>query len=153
MTKQSEEFSWLPAVLRPRDDDDGGGLGRRAAELAVLVVLGLLLTAATVNDVKHQIRVVERVAIDKSTWTAFTHHKVKRLFVTPGVGATTDTACAPPATGAQYRLCLVLTGPTSPRRTISGGFRLPQTGDNRYRRRYGCFGSARAAGLCGSSGP
>lgn len=156
MTAQRVQFAWLPTGLRPRDHDSDGGGGpvRRAAELAVLVVIGLLLAAASLNDLVHQTRVVERIAVDKTTWIAYTHHTVRRLFVTPGVGSTTDTACAPPAQDAAYRLCLVLTGPSGgPRRTVSGGFRLPSTGDNRYGRRYACFGSARAERLCGSAGP
>lgn len=154
MSTRSQDFGWLPARLRPATTDHGGGPGRRAAELAVLAVVGLLLAAASINDLVHQTRVQERLAVDKATWTAYTHHTVRRLFVTPGVGSTRDTACAPPAQTADHRLCLILTGPTDgPRRVVSGGFNLPSTGDNRYGRRSACFGSARSEGLCGPSGP
>jgi hypothetical protein len=143
----------LPPVLQPRAVDDGGGPGRRAAELAVLLVLGLLLAAATVDDVVHQVRVDERIAVDKTTWIAYTHHPLKKIFIKTGVGTTTDVGCAPPATGASYRLCLILSGPSSPRRMVRGGYRLPLIGDNRFGRRYACFGSALGDGLCGASGP
>jgi hypothetical protein len=141
----------LPRWARPEDEEppDPTGL-RRAAELAVLLVLGVLLAAATVSDLARQVRLDERIAVDKTTWSAYTHRQLKKINVSTGLRSTRDSACAPPFSGASYRLCLVLTGPTHGRRTITGGYRLPLTGLDRYYRRSDCFGAARRQALCGA---
>jgi hypothetical protein len=66
--------------------------------------------------------------------------------------STRDIACgnvAPGAPKARTQLCIVLTGPVrAGRRAAHGGFYLPPKVDDVARYRYGCYGSAKAAGLC-----
>lgn len=133
-----------------RERPDGqGARDRRLIEGAVLVILGLLLLAATVNEVVKQSHVNERIAVDKRTWINYTGHRLKHVSVTPGLRNSNDTACAPPTAGAHERLCLQLTGPAhATYRTVTGGYRLPLLHPNRFRYRYGCFGAARRHRLC-----
>ena len=147
-------FDRLPPVLRPRDRDDGGGPLRRSIELTVLIVIGLVLALATVNDTVSQVHIEERLAADKTTWHDYTHNAKVKIGLTQGVATTADIGCAPPSPGAGYRLCLVMSGPSrNGVRTVAGGYRLPLTGDDLYRHRYGCFGLPLEQAICSSVAP
>lgn len=149
MSTPARIFDRLPPALRPREADDGGGRGRRTAELAFLIVLGVLLAAATINDLAKQVRTDIRLGDDKKTWVAYTQHPVKKLTLIAGIGTTRDVVCGPPFTGADYRQCLVMVGPTrSGVRTVAGGYRLPLTGNDLYRHRWACAGEPAQRQLC-----
>jgi hypothetical protein len=143
-------FAWLPPKLQPRREDDGGGPARRAIELAVLLILAVLLASATIYDLSKQVGVDVRIGHDKTTWLAYTHHPVHKLTIIPGVGSSRDVVCGPPFTGADFRQCIVLTGAThgNGTRTVIGGYRLPLTGNDLYRHRWGCFGEPATRGFC-----
>jgi hypothetical protein len=144
----------LPAWLRPRDAELEGSGRTRLIETTLLVLVGLLLAIATVNDVVRQTHVNHRLVADLRTWREYTGHAYKNLSVEQDLyGHTTrDIVCGnltPGPPKARPQLCIVLTGPViAHRRAARGGFYLPAKVDDVRRYRYGCYGSARAAGLC-----
>jgi hypothetical protein len=144
----------LPAWLRPRDTELEGSGRTRLIETTLLVLVGLLLAIATVNDVVRQTHVNHRLVADLRTWREYTGHAYKNLSVEQDLyGHTTrDIVCGNVTPGppkARTQLCLALTGPVSAgRRAALGGFYLPPKVDDVRRYRYGCYGSARSAGLC-----
>jgi hypothetical protein len=143
---------WAAPRPAPADGRDPAGPSMRMIETAILILVGLVLTAAVAWDVGRQTRVNERVAADKATWRAYTHRalKGKTLTVRTLLRGTTDFACGPPVSGATQRLCLMLAGPTqASRRTIAGGYYLPLKRQDRFISRYGCFGLPARRHLCG----
>jgi hypothetical protein len=144
----------LPAWMRPRDHELPGSGRTRLVETTLLMLVGLLLAIATVNDVVRQTHVNHRLVADLRTWRAYTGHHYKNLSVEQDLrGHTTrDIVCgnvSPGAPKARTQLCIVLSGPVrAGRRAAPGGFYLPAKVDDIARYRYGCYGSATAAGLC-----
>jgi hypothetical protein len=144
----------LPAWLRPRDEELRGDGRTRLIETTLLVLVGLLLAIATVNDVVRQTHVNHRLVADLRTWREYTGHAYKNLSVEQDLfGHTTrDIVCGNVTPGppkARTQLCLALTGPVSAgRRAALGGFYLPPKVDDVRHDRYACYGSAKAAGLC-----
>lgn len=131
----------------------------RLAETTILILVGVLLAIATINDVVQQAHVNHRLVADIHSWRLATRHDYRNLSVEQDVkGHTTrDTVCgniSPGGPKERTQVCLVLVGPViSGRRAVSGGYYLPaQTIDER-RRRYACFGTAVERGLCGLSKP
>jgi hypothetical protein len=149
MSSREITFDWLPAPLRARAQGvDAPSAPRRSLELAVLIVLGLVLLAATLNDTFTQVHINERLAVDKTTWYAYTDRVVK-LGLTQGVGTSTDVACGVPRAGAGYRLCLVISGPTvGGVRHVAGGYHLPLRSADSLIHRSDCFGRAAAQEEC-----
>jgi hypothetical protein len=150
-------WQWLPASLRPRADDAGGGRDRRLIEATILVLIGVLLTVATVRDVVRQTSVNHRLVADLATWRAYTGHNYHNLTTEQDLkGHTTrEVVCgntSPGAPKAHIQLCLVMTGPVvHGRRAARGGYYLPPrlVFDVRSAR-YGCFGTALGEDLCGA---
>jgi hypothetical protein len=144
----------LPGRLRPREREEPGAGQTRLVETTLLVLIGLFLAIATVNDLVRQTHVNHRLVADLRTWRQYTGHDYKNVSVEQDLyGHTTrDIACgnvSPGAPKARTQLCLVLTGPErSGRRAARGGFYLPPKVDDVRSYRYGCYGSATAAGLC-----
>jgi hypothetical protein len=144
----------LPGWLRPRDHEQLGGGQTRLVETTLLLLVGLLLAIATVNDVVRQTHVNHRLVADLRTWRDYTGHEYKNLSVEQDLyGHTTrDIVCgnvSPGAPKARTQLCIVLSGTVhSGRRAARGGFYLPPKTDDVRRYRYGCYGSAKPAGLC-----
>jgi len=128
----------------------------RLIESTVLVLAGLLLAAATVNDVVRQTHINERLIADESTWRARTGHDYHNLSIDQkllGEGTGREVVCgntAPGAPKATVQLCLEIWGPVrGGRRIVHGGWYLPPGLEQDVRtHRYGCFGSAAAHGLC-----
>ena len=146
--------SGLPERLRPRESEDPGRGQTRLVETTLLVLVAVFLLIATVNDLVRQTHVNHRLVADLRTWRQYTGHDYKNVSLEQDLfGHTTrDIACgnvSPGAPKARTQLCIVLTGPVrAGRRAARGGFYLPPKVDDVPRYRYGCYGSAKAAGLC-----
>jgi hypothetical protein len=146
--------SGLPEPLRPREREQPGGGQTRLVETTLLVLVGLFLLIATVNDLVRQTHVNHRLVADLHTWRQYTGHDYKNVSVEQDFYGHTarDIACgnvSPGAPKARTQVCIVLTGPVrAGRRAAQGGFYLPPKVDDVPRYRYGCYGSAKAAGLC-----
>jgi hypothetical protein len=152
---EQQRFSRLPAWLRPRDVELAGLGQLRLVESTVLILVGLLLAVATVNDVARQVHVNQRLIADLRTWRAYTGHNYRNVAVDQellGPASQHEVVCGntrPGAPKATTQLCLVIWGPTvDGRRTVHGGWYLPaKVEDNVRSARYGCFGAG-SAGLC-----
>jgi hypothetical protein len=148
-------WSRLPERLQPRSRELPGSGSQRLVETTLLLLVGLLLAIATVNDVVRQTGVNHRLIADLSTWRGYTGHYYRNVGVDEELlGSTThrDVVCGnttPGAPKARVQICLVMTGPIhGGRRRVSGGFYLPPKTENNLRAyRYGCFGSV-TKGLC-----
>jgi hypothetical protein len=151
--------SWLPPFLGPRPQSQADPAGRdlRAIETVIIVLLGLLLAAASVDDVAHQVRLNKRTSADRVTWRAYAHANIKHLDVRTLEHGTTDFVCRSTTTvaadaAAEIRLCLMVGGPTvDNKRTVDGGYYIPVRAPDRYTYRYGCFGLPAHRSLCGSA--
>ena len=149
-----DRWSALPASLRPRPVDLPGSGRLRLIETTLLVLLGLLLSIATVNDVVRQTHVNNRLIADLSTWRTYTGHAYHNLSIEQelfGAGSQHEVVCgntSPGAPKARTQLCLVIYGPTAGgRRTVHGGWYLPPKVEDVRADRYGCFGAA-SRGMC-----
>lgn len=148
-------WGWLPERLRPRDSEQPGTGSMRLIETTLLVLVGLVLAIATINDVARQTGVNDRLIAGMSTWRAYTGHHYHNLSADQellGVSTHRDVICGnttPGAPKARVQICLVMSGPTvSGRRHVAGGWYLKAGSEDDVRlRRYGCFGAV-TAGLC-----
>ncbi len=144
----------LPAWLRPRDVELPGLGTMRLVETTVLVLVGLLLAIATINDVVLQTHVNHRLVADLRTWRQYTGHDYKNLSVEQDLrGHTTrDVICGNTSPGPpkeRTQLCLAMTGPVvAGRREARSGWYLPPKSEDLHGKRYGCFGVAKDEGLC-----
>jgi hypothetical protein len=149
----------LPEWARPRESEQRGLGSLRLAETTVLILLGVLLAVATINDVVQQTHVNHRLIADLHSWRVATGHNYHSLGTEQDAkGHTTrDTVCGNVSPGApkeRTQVCLVFVGPViSGRRAISGGYYLPARSEDGRRNRYGCFGAGAQAGLCGLKKP
>jgi hypothetical protein len=153
-TADADRFSGLPAWLRPRRVELPGSGRVRLIETTLLVLLGLLLALATVNDVVRQTHINHRLISDLGTWRAYSGHSYRNLSIEQelfGAGSQHEVICgntSPGAPKARTQLCLVIYGPISGgRRTVHGGWYLPPKVEDVRADRYGCFGAA-SRGLC-----
>jgi hypothetical protein len=144
----------LPAWLRPLDAEQPGTGRTRLIETTLLLLLGLLLAIAIVNDVVLQTHVNHRLVADLRTWRSYTGHDYRNVSPEQDVfGHTTrDFVCGNTVPGPpkeRVQICLVLTGPTrNGRRAVHAGWYLPAKTEDLLRYRYACFGSAIEQGLC-----
>jgi hypothetical protein len=149
----------LPPRLRPLDSDRSkigqpGGGRRWRAETLVLILVGLLLLIATVNDVVLDAHVNHRLVADLRTWREYTGHDYKNVSSEQDVRkfTTTDVVCGNTSPGPpkeRIQLCLQVTGPVvHGRRAARGGWYLPPRSDNLKRYRYGCFGPPKGQAAC-----
>ena len=130
----------------------------RVVEATVLILVGLLLAAATVNDVVRQTHVNQRLIDDLRTWRTYTGHTYHNLSIEQtvlGERSQREVVCGntspgPPKTRVQ--LCLAIWGPVvHGRRAVHGGWYLPpNTQEDVRANRYGCFGPA-SSGMCPTS--
>jgi hypothetical protein len=147
-------WSRLPPRLRPLDREPPGGGRRWRLETAVLLLAGLLLAIATVNDVVLGTRVNHRLVADLRTWRAYTGHDYKNVSAEQDIyhHTTTDVACGNTVPGPpkeRVQICLQLTGPVvHGYRAARGGWYLPPKAEDVRPHRYGCFGTAKAQGAC-----
>jgi hypothetical protein len=144
----------LAPGLGPREVELGGSGRRRLVETTVLVLVGLLLTVATVRDVVRAAGVNHRLASDLRTWRAITGHDYHNLIAEQDAKghSTRDVICGntrPGAPGERTQECLVMTGPiVKGLRASHGGYYLPPNIHDQRARRYGCFGTAKQPPLC-----
>lgn len=143
----------LPAWLRPRTSEQRGTGRLRRVETTVLVIVGLFLAVAVVNDLARQTRINHRLVADLTTWRHYTHHDYKNISIDQEtLGANSDrevlcgnTSAGPP--GSKTQICLAVWGPTANgTRTVHGGWYLPPYYEDVRSKRYGCFGAVQ--GLC-----
>jgi hypothetical protein len=145
----------LPERLRPRESEQPGTSSAWLIETTLLVLVGLLLLIATVNDVSRQTHVNDRLIADLKTWRSYTGHDYRNLSVSQellGAGSEREVVCgntSPGAPKSTTQLCLAVWGPVvGGRRTIHGGWYLRAHVEDDVRAdRYGCFGAA-AEGIC-----
>jgi hypothetical protein len=151
---EREPFGMLPGWLRPRAGEQPGTGRTRLIETTLMLLLGLLLAFATVNDLARQTAVNHRLINDLATWRAYTGHHYHDLSIEEevfGIASQKEVVCgnisaAPPKTRPQ--ICLVIYGPVrAGRREVHGGWYLPVGAEDLAADRYGCFGPA-AVGLC-----
>jgi hypothetical protein len=155
---EHDRWDRLPQRLRPRTIDPASGTstGRTwRIETIVLVLVGLLLAIATVNDVARQRNVNERLIADLRTWRDYTGHDYRNVGADQELLGTTsqkevvcgNTTPGPPK--ARPQICLAVWGPiVNGRRTVHGGWYLPaKVQDDVRSERYGCFGAA-GRGAC-----
>jgi hypothetical protein len=151
---ERDRWSGLPAWLRPRPVEVPGSGRLRLIETTLLVLLGVLLAVATVNDVVRQTHVNHRLIADLATWRAYTAHPYHNLSIEQelfGPASQHEVVCGNTSPGgpkARTQLCLVVYGPISGgRRTVHGGWYLPPKVEDVRSDRYGCFGAA-SRGMC-----
>ncbi|HEY4428212.1 MAG TPA: hypothetical protein VGN08_08430 [Solirubrobacteraceae bacterium] len=145
---------WAPAWLRPREAELAGSGRTRLVETTLLVLVGVLLAVATVNDVVRQTHVNHRLIADLHTWRVQTGHSYHNLSIEQelfGRASQREVVCgntSPGAPKARTQLCLAIWGPIiDGRRTVHGGWYLPARSEDVRTARYGCFGEA-SRGLC-----
>ena len=150
-------FERLPHRLRPRAVELPGKGYLRMVELIVLVIVGLVLAVATVNDVGRGVNIGKRLKIDMNTWRTYTHHDYKNIGVDQtllGTGTSKEVVCGNDAPGPpkeRVQICLMVEGPTSSAglRPVTGGWYLgAHVQEDNFEYRYACFGRATKQGLC-----
>jgi hypothetical protein len=144
----------LPSWLRPRSAELPGSGRTRLVETTLLVLAGLLLAIATVDDVARQTHVNQRLIADLRTWRSYTGHDYHNLSISQqllGEASRHEVVCgntSPGAPKATTQLCLAIWGPVKDgRRTVHGGWYLPAKAEDLRAERYGCFGEG-SRGLC-----
>jgi hypothetical protein len=148
-------WRFLPEWLQPRDSEREGTGRRRLVEVTLLILAGLLLAVATVNDLIDQTHVNHRLIADLRTWREYTGHDYHNVSTEQDLyGHTTrDVACGNTTPGPpkeRIQLCLQMTGPiVDGRRAVHGGWYLPPKVEDVPIYRYGCFGTATPALYCG----
>ena len=152
-TAEQRGWGWLPAWLRPRAVEALGSGRVRLIETTMLVLVGLFLAVATVNDLARQTRINHRLIADLATWRHYTHHDYRNIAIdqeTLGLGSEREVLCGNTsggAPGSKTQICLAIWGPiVNGQRTVHGGWYLPPYYEDVRRERYGCFGVVRA--LC-----
>jgi hypothetical protein len=145
----------LSERLRPRSQERRGSGQLRLIETTLLVLAGIFLAVATINDVGRQAGINHRLVADLRTWRDYTGHQYKNLQVDQellGQSTKREVVCgntSPGAPKARTQLCLIVEGPVAGgRREVHGGWYLPPGSDDQRTDRYACFGAAAAAGIC-----
>jgi hypothetical protein len=153
-TPAREGWERLPPFLRPRTSEQRGSGRVRLVETTLLVLVGVLLTVATLNDVVRQTHVNHRLIADLRTWRDHTGHGYHNLSIEQelfGRASQREVVCGNTSPGppkARTQLCLAIWGPqVSGRRMVHGGWYLPAKSEDVRAARYGCFGEA-SRGLC-----
>lgn len=145
----------LPEWARPREHEQRGLGSLRLAETTILLLLGVLLAIATVNDVVQQTHVNHRIVADLHTWRVVTGHPYHNLVTEQDIKThtTRDVVCGNVSPGGpkeRTQVCLTFVGPARANlRSVSGGYYLPPKTIDVRANRYACFGVAAESSLCG----
>ncbi len=146
---ERDRWARLPAWLRPRERELPASGQMRLIETTLLLLAGLILAVATVNDLAREVGVNERLIADERTWRAFTAHDYHNLSIDQevlGEGTQREVVCGntrPAAPKATTQLCLAIWGTVRDgRRTVLGGWFLHANVEDVRADRYGCFGEA-----------
>ena len=147
---------WGPPAARGAPAPTEGEGAHRAwrLETIVLVVIGLLLTAAVVNDVVRELGIDAREKVDMRT---FKHYvpgtPPKHIEVAPGQRGLPDITCGRPIVYANVRVCLIMVGSSHVLyRRVAGEYTLPFLHSDRRRYRFSCAGYAVTHHLCPPGG-
>ena len=147
-----EERRWerLPPWLRPRTSEQRGSGRLWRIEATLLVLVGVFLAVATVNDLHRQVGINHRLVADLTTWRHYTHHDYINISIdqeTLGANSSREVLCGntlPGAPGSKTQICLAIWGPTvHGLRAVHGGWYLPPYYEDVRSERYGCFGAVR----------
>jgi hypothetical protein len=118
-------------------------------ETTLLVLAGVLLAIATVNDVARQTRINHRLVADLRTWRHYTGHDYHNISIdqeTLGADSQREVLCGNTSPGppqARTQLCLAIWGSVvDGRRSVHGGWYLPPYAEDLPTNRYRCFGPA-----------
>ncbi|HTU79220.1 MAG TPA: hypothetical protein VMF09_10720 [Solirubrobacteraceae bacterium] len=140
---------WLPAWLRPREAEPRRGGRLWAIETTLLVLAGVFLAVATVNDLGREVDINHRLVADLATWRDYTHHDYVNISIdqeTLGLDSGREVLCGntrPGAPGSKTQICLAIWGAVvDGRRSVHGGWYLPPYHPDAPANRYGCFGPA-----------
>ena len=151
---EGSRWERLPAALRPRAAELAGSGRVRLIETTLLLLAGLVLAVATVNDVVRQNHINERLIADLRTWRSYTGHDYRNLQIDQrilGENSGHEVVCGNTSPGGpkeRTQLCLAIWGPTvGGRRTIHAGWYLPANVEDVRADRHGCFGDT-AVGRC-----
>ncbi len=150
-----ERWRRLPPWLRPRTVELKGSGKLWLIETTLLVLVGVVLATATINDVAHQVGINRRLIADLKTWRHYTGHDYRNLSIDQelfGSGSQREVVCGNTSPGApktRTQICLAIWGPVADgRRAVHGGWYLPANVEFDVRAdRYGCFGPA-AQAMC-----
>ncbi len=147
--EDERRWRWLPPRLRPRSVELKGSGDLRLVETLLLVLVGLVLATATINDLVRQAGINHRLVADLRTWRDYTGHDYHNISIdqeTLGVDEGREVLCgntSPGAPKSRTQICLAIWGPVADgRRTVHGGWYLPAHVENDVPgERYGCFGA------------
>jgi hypothetical protein len=156
---QDGPFARLPEWAQPRESERRGMGSLRLAETTILILLGLFLALATVDDVVQQTHVNHRITADDRTWRTVTGHDYHEITTEQDVKnhTTRDVVCGNVSPGGpkeHAQICLAMVGAVRGGfREVSGGYYIPPQSIDLRRNRYGCFGAPAEAGLCAQHSP
>jgi hypothetical protein len=152
---RDDRWGWLPPSLRPRDREQASGGRTWLVETTLLILAGVLLATATVNDVSRQVTIEHRLSVDLHTWRVHTGHDYRNVTVDQqifGTASQREVVCGntrPGGPKASEQLCLEVWGPTvGGLRQVHGGWYLPPRSEDSAALRSRCFGDAVAEALC-----
>jgi hypothetical protein len=155
MSAIEERLQRLSPSLRPLEHERKGSGRLWRVETVVLLLVGLLLTVAIVNDVVLGTHTNHRLVADLRTWRVYTGHDYKNVSTEQDIyhHTTTDVVCGNTVPGPpkeRVQICLQMTGPVvHGYRAARGGWYLPaNTEKNPRQYRYGCFGTTKAQRAC-----
>ncbi len=145
-----ERWRRLPPWLRPRAVELKGTGSLWLVETTLLVLVGVLLATATINDLARQAGTNHRLIADLKTWRHYTGHDYHNISIdqeTLGANSQREVLCGNTSPGppkSRTQICLAIWGPVvNGMRTVHGGWYLRADVENDLRaNRYGCFGLA-----------
>ena len=138
-TTSSTFWDRLPPRLRPLEKELHGRGNLRLIETTLLVIVGVVLALATINDVSRQTGINQRLIADLKTWRSYTAHDYKNVGVSQellGITTHRDVVCGNTTAGppkARSQICLVVAGPDQVRQA-RGARGLVSAAEHRRRR-------------------
>jgi len=154
MSTLDQRLARLPPSLRPLEHERTGSARLWLLETVVLLLVGLLLAIAIVNDVVLGTHTNHRLVADLRTWRAYTGHDYKNVSTEQDINhhTTIDVVCGNTVPGPpkeRVQICLQMTGPVvHGYRAARGGWYLPAKAEDLYHYRYACFGTTEAQKAC-----